>query len=70
MLPLLTASILFSVFVTSVALLAEELSFRRYRGAGPAPRHVRPGRGEPRLPPAQRLVAAGPNTEAVRQSLP
>ncbi len=29
---LLTASVLFAVFVTLVALLAEELSFRRYRG--------------------------------------
>ena len=29
---LLTASILFAVFVTLVALLAEEVSFRRYRG--------------------------------------
>jgi cellulose synthase/poly-beta-1,6-N-acetylglucosamine synthase-like glycosyltransferase len=29
---LLTASILFAVFVTLVSLLAEELSFRRYRG--------------------------------------
>ncbi|MGI8523759.1 MAG: glycosyltransferase, partial [Nocardioides sp.] len=29
---LLTASILFAVFVTLVALLAEEISFRRYRG--------------------------------------
>lgn len=29
---LLTASVLFSVFVTLVALLAEEVSFRRYRG--------------------------------------
>ena len=29
---MLTASVLFSVFVTLVALLAEEVSFRRYRG--------------------------------------
>ena len=29
---LLAASVLFAVFVTLVALLAEELSFRRYRG--------------------------------------
>ena len=29
---LLTASILFAIFVTLVALLAEEISFRRYRG--------------------------------------
>ncbi|MGH3360979.1 MAG: glycosyltransferase family 2 protein [Nocardioides sp.] len=29
---LLTASVLFSAFVTMVALLAEEISFRRYRG--------------------------------------
>ena len=29
---LLTASILFAIFVTLVALLAEEMSFRRYRG--------------------------------------
>ena len=29
---LLTASILFAIFVTLAALLAEEISFRRYRG--------------------------------------
>ena len=29
---LLTASVLFAIFVTLVALLAEEISFRRYRG--------------------------------------
>ena len=29
---LLVASILFAIFVTLVALLAEEISFRRYRG--------------------------------------
>ena len=29
---MITASVLFSVFVTLVALLAEEISFRRYRG--------------------------------------
>ncbi len=32
LLMMITASVLFSVFVTLVALLAEEISFRRYRG--------------------------------------
>jgi hypothetical protein len=32
LLVMITASVLFSVFVTLVALLAEEVSFRRYRG--------------------------------------
>ncbi len=40
LLVLLSASVLFAVFVTLVALLAEELSFRRYRGLGDLARAV------------------------------
>ena len=57
---LLTASIFYSFLLTMVALLAEEMSYRRYRGVGDLLRRgVGRGGGELRLPPAQRLVADG-----------
>ena len=54
-----TLDLLYAVVLTMVALLTEEMSFRRYRGVGDLARRLGGGGGELRLPPAQRVVADG-----------